>query len=141
MAKRPNSRLIKAARSYAILEAADALGVSVGTVRGWIRMGLPAMTAGRPYLVHGSALRAFLEARRSKTKTRLGMAELFCMTCKQGRLPLGMMVDCHPQTGKTARLSGLCSICGGTCNRMVSKAKLGTLVAMFDIAYRGSQKA
>lgn len=141
MAKRPNPRSIKAARSYTIPELSDALGVSVGTVRGWVRNGLPAMTNRRPYLVHGGALRDYLEDRRSKAKTPLSEAELYCLTCKRGRLPLGMMVDCMAQSPKTARLVGLCATCGGTCNRMVSRAKLGSLGTMFDVAYRGGQWA
>ena len=53
VAKRPNPRSIKAARTYTITEAAEALGMSFGTVRGWVKQGLPAMTAQRPFLILG----------------------------------------------------------------------------------------
>ena len=141
MAKRPNPRAIKAARSYTIQEGADALGVTVGAVRGWIRLGLPVMKAQRPFLILGSNFRQFLEDRRSNGKAPLGPDQLYCLTCKQGQSPLGMMVDCLPQTSKTARLVGLCGVCGGTCNRMISRSNLGRLGGIFDVAYPDSRQA
>lgn len=141
MAKRPNPRAIKAARAYTLQEGADALGVTVGAVRGWIRLGLPVMKAQRPYLILGSNFRQFLDDRRSKGKVPLGPDQLYCLTCKQGQTPFGMMVDCVPQTATTARLVGLCGACGGTCNRMISRADLGRLCGIFDIAYPDHRKA
>ena len=141
MAKRPNPRAIKAARTYTMLEGADALGVSVGTVRGWIRQGLPLMKTQRPYLILGDALRHFLEQRRGKAKVTLGADQLYCLICKQAQTPLGMMVDCLPQTAKTARLVGLCAVCSGTCNRMVSRADLPRYNAIFDVAHIDHRQA
>jgi hypothetical protein len=135
MAKRPNPRAIKAARTYTVLEGADALGVSVGTVRGWIRQALPVMKAQRPYLIFGDALRQFLELRRGMAKAPLTPDQLYCLTCKQAQTPLGMMVDCLPMTPKTARLVGLCGVCSGTFSRMVSRADLPRYSAIFDIAH------
>ena len=141
MANRPNPRAIKAARSYTIQEGADALGVTVGAVRGWIRLGLPVMKAQRPFLILGDAFRQFLEDRRSKGKASLSPDQLYCLRCKQGQSPLGMMVDCLPQTARTARLVGLCAACGGTCNRMISRADLTRLGGVFDVAYPDSRQA
>lgn len=139
MAKRPNSRAIKAARSYTLQEAADALSVTVGAVRSWIRAGLPVMKSQRPYLILGDHLRQFLEDRRSKGKVPLGPDQLYCLTCKQGQSPLGMMVDCLPQTAKTARLVGLCGACGCTCNRMINRTDLARFGGVFDVAYPDSR--
>lgn len=122
-------------------EGADALGVSIGTVRGWARAGLPVMKAQRPFLILGDHLRRFLEDRRAKTKSILGPNQLYCLTCKQAQSPLGMMVDVLPQTTKTARLVGLCGVCSGTCNRMISRADLARLSAIFDVAYPDHQQA
>ena len=90
VAKRPNPKRVKAARSYTIPEAAEALGVSVGTVRGWVRQGLPAMTAQRPFLILGDDIRDYLHQSRAKAKTALAPDQLLCLTCKQGRAPFGM---------------------------------------------------
>ena len=139
MAKRPNPRSIKAARTYTILEAAEALGVSIGAVRGWVRQGLPVLKSQRPHLILGDVLRTFLEARRTKAKSKLADDQLYCLTCKNGQTPMGMMVDAVDQTAKTIRLTGLCSICGGSCNRLASRAKLPLLTKIFDVAYRDPQ--
>ncbi|PQV57862.1 hypothetical protein LX70_01671 [Defluviimonas denitrificans] len=49
---------------------------------------------------------------------------------------MGRMVDCIPQTARTARLVGLCAHCGGTCNRMVSRTKIDQLAGIFDLALK-----
>jgi hypothetical protein len=134
MRKRPNPRAIKAARAYTLAEAANIVGVSIGTVRAWVRAGLPIMKAQRPYLILGDALRTFLEARRKERKSPLGPDQLFCLTCKQGRKPMWMTVDCRPQTAHTARLEGFCEACEGPCNRIISRVKLDYFRAVFQIA-------
>lgn len=141
MAKRPDHRAVRSARSYTIHEVANLLGVSVGTVRSWVRSGLPAMISQRPFLILGCELREFLDARRSKSKAPLQINELYCFTCKAARKPLGLMVDVHDQSVKTARLEGLCEVCGGTCNRMISRAQFGQIRSIFDVASRDGSRA
>ncbi|WP_105514068.1 helix-turn-helix domain-containing protein [Defluviimonas denitrificans] len=136
MAKRPSARRIRAARTYTIEEAAQALGVSTGTIRAWVRDGLPLMKARRPFLILGDALRQFLTARATGAKVALQPGQLYCFSCKVGREPMGRMVDCIPQTARTARLVGLCAHCGGTCNRMVSRTKIDQLAGIFDLALK-----
>jgi hypothetical protein len=140
MAKRPNPRAIRAARTYTIEEAAAALGVTIGTVRSWNKSGLPMMTAKRPYLILGDALRDFLEKRRKDAKASLPLDHLYCLRCKAGRRPMGLMVDVQTQTPKTARLTGLCETCGGTCNKMISAAKIDTFRKIFDIAFKDGKQ-
>lgn len=134
MAKKPNSRVIRSARTYTIPELADVLGVSIGTVRGWVRAGLPALVAQRPSLVIGSELREFLEARRANAKVTLEADQLYCLTCKGPRRPFGLMVDLFGQSPNTARLQGLCELCGGTCNRMISCQQIDHFTSIFDVA-------
>lgn len=141
MAKRPDHRSVRSARSYTIPEVAGVLDVSVGTVRSWIRSGLPAMVKQRPFLILGCELREFLDARRSKFKAPLKADELFCFTCKAARKPLGLMVDVHDQSEKTARLEGLCEDCSGTCNRMISRSQLGYFRSVFDVASKDGLQA
>ena len=141
MAKRPNPRSIRAARTYTIEEAAEALGVSTGTIRGWVKAGLPIMASKRPFLILGDALRRFVEQRRATLKVTLKPDQLYCLSCKAGRQPMGLMIDVLPQTTKTARLVGLCDVCGGTCNRMISIAKLDQLRLIFDVAINEGKKA
>jgi excisionase family DNA binding protein len=141
MAKRPNPKRVKAARTYTIPEAAETLGLSPGTIRGWVRQGLPAMTAQRPYLILGDDLSDFMHQNRAKAKTALTPDQLFCLTCKKGRAPLGLMVDVIHQSAKTARLLGLCGTCGGISNRIVSRATLPRLAEIFDVGSTGTKGA
>ena len=97
MARRPSHRALRRARSYTFEEAATALGVSKGTIRNWVNSGLPAMKAQRPYLILGDALKDYLQARATIRKTSLQPSELYCLSCKASRTPMGMMVDCIPQ--------------------------------------------
>jgi excisionase family DNA binding protein len=141
MAKRPNPRAIRAARTYTIEEAALALNVSTSTVRSWVKAGLPLMQARRPYLILGDSLRAFLNSRASNAKVPLEQDQLYCFTCKAARVPMGLMVDCIPQTPKTARLLGLCEVCGGTCNRMVSRSQISLHSQAFQLAMKDGATA
>lgn len=141
MPKRPNPRAIKAARTYTVEEAANALGVSVGTIRSWVKSGLPLMRSQRPFLILGDALRDFLEYRAQASKAPLLDDQLYCLTCKVGRKPMGLMVDCIPQTHGTARLLGLCEVCGGTCNRMISRSKLDHFSQIFCVEIKEGQQA
>ncbi|MCC5958443.1 MAG: helix-turn-helix domain-containing protein [Rhodobacteraceae bacterium] len=141
MAKRPNPRAIKAARTYTVEEAANALGVSIGTIRSWVKSGLPLMKSQRPFLILGDALRGFLEVRAKAAKAPLQPDQLYCLSCKAGRTPMGLMVDCIPQTPKTARLLGLCEVCGGTCNRMISQTKIDHFSRIFEIAIKEGRQA
>ena len=57
------------------------------------------------------------------------------------RKPLGLMVDVHDQSVKTARLEGICEVCGGICNRMVSRAHFGQIQSIFDVASKDGSRA
>lgn len=141
MAKRPNPRAIRAARAYTVEEAAISLNVAVGTVRSWCKAGLPIMTAKRPHLILGDALRTFLEARRKSARATLLPDQLYCLHCKTGRRPMGLLVDVLPQTASTARLFGLCEVCGGACNIMISTAKIDAIGTTFILAFKDKAKA
>jgi excisionase family DNA binding protein len=141
MAKRPSHKAIRAARSYTIEEAAGTLGVTIGTVRNWVKAGLPTMRSQRPYLILGEALKDFLQKRTKRSKAKLAASELYCLTCKEPREPLGLLVDCTPQNPSTARLTGLCEVCGGTCNRMISRSKIEEFSRIFELQIRGTQTA
>lgn len=136
MAKRPNPRAIKAARTYTIEEASNALSVTTATIRAWVKAGLPLMRSQRPFLILGDSLRTFLEDRAKTAKTPLQPDQLYCLSCKTGRTPMGLLVDCIPQTPKTARLLGLCEACGGTCNRIIGKSQIDQFSQIFCVAIK-----
>jgi hypothetical protein len=106
-----------------------------------VKSGLPLMKSQRPFLILGDSLREFLQNRAASAKVSTPEGQLYCFTCKAPRAPLGMMVDCIPQTPRTARLMGLCEVCGGTCNRMVSRSKIGQFSEIFDVAMKDTTTA
>jgi len=137
MSKRIQVRGIKSAQPYSLQEAADALGVSLPTIRSWIKAGLPALTSHRPFLIIGAALSEFLTIRKRNKKSPLAQDQLYCLSCKEPKKPLGLLVDFIPQTQSTGRLVGLCPDCDTICNRMISAKKLPEFERIFDVACKG----
>jgi hypothetical protein len=70
MAKRVSPRKIKIHNQYTYEQAADALGVTVQTVRMWRQSGLPVLDSQKPHLILGFALKDFLKDRWGKPKRR-----------------------------------------------------------------------
>ncbi len=134
MYKYPSAKKIKAARSYTIPEVAEVLGCSTRTVRNWAGMGLRVLNDNRPFLIVGDDLKTFLAEQSASKKVKLGPDELYCLSCKAPRKPLGMMADEVRQSATISRLVGLCEVCSGTCNRMVSARALPEFARIFDIA-------
>ena len=132
---------VNKALTYTVEEAASALGVTSATIRNYVRRGLPIMTSRRPYLISGEALRAFLLNERVGRKRPLQDNELFCPSCGTGRRPFGLMVDLIVHSGKSRRLTGLCDVCDGPCQRMIGARQIKEFAVIFDITERASSAA
>ena len=133
MAKRADPRRLRSAQTYTVPELARALGVSTGTVRGWIRRGLPALTTQRPTLIVGSEAKDFLTERRQAKKRALLSDQVFCMYCKEPRQFLENMVQLEQVPGKPARITGFCATCEGSVSRVVGAAQIGELKWFFEV--------
>lgn len=70
MIKRKGPHTIKSARCYTMAEASDCLGVSLNTIRNYIKDGLPILRAERPFLIPGRSLRLGLPPRSSARSSR-----------------------------------------------------------------------
>ncbi|MGI9350157.1 MAG: helix-turn-helix domain-containing protein [Rhizobiaceae bacterium] len=136
MTRRVNLRKIKSGLPYTCEEAAEALNVTVQTVRSWEKRGLQIMKSQRPYLICGAVLREFLEKKQESRKQRLADNELYCTKCKKPRNPYGDMADYIPLNDKSGRLVGLCSFCEKYCQRFVSLGQLPKLQAHIEIVIR-----
>lgn len=132
MGKRANPMAVKAALTYEVGEAAEALGKSTATIRNWIRGGLPVMSSQKPCLISGAVLRDFLRAKHSAAKSTLEPDELYCLSCRAGRRPVGFVVEAVPNTAKTTRLKGVCSRCGAVSMRIISNAKADIFAETFQ---------
>jgi hypothetical protein len=108
-------------QTYTVPEIAVALRVSVGTVRRWIRLGLPSIDDQRPKLVHGASLRQWLLDRREKRTVKCGPRQMYCCKCRDAceMLP-GSAVVIH-RNAKSASIKGLCIQCGTAMFRHCSK--------------------
>ncbi len=141
MGKRANPMAIKAALTYEINEAAAALGKSPATIRNWIKDGLPVMASRKPYLLSGADIREYLRAKHKDAKSSLAADELYCLSCRAGRKPIGMVVQAFPNTPKTTRLMGVCDCCNANAARMISKSKVDDFAQTFEIKASGHSDA
>ena len=135
MARRITARSISKHRSYSVDEAARALGVAKGTVRRWLKDGLPALTDQRPALITGAALIAFLDA-RAKPPTRCALNECFCFSCRAPRRPAFGEVEFHVLAPSNGNLRALCEVCTTVMHKRVSTAKLDALRGLATVVIK-----
>lgn len=130
--KRPSGRRIKSHRSYDVAEAARALGVAKGTVRRWLKDGLPCLRDQRPVLILGHDLKAFLDSRR-KSKQTCRIDECLCMSCKVPRRPAFGEVEFYPLTATGGNLRALCEQCATVMHKRVSRDGLNALRTILTV--------
>lgn len=135
---RQNRRAIKQHYSYTSEEAARTLGVSKGTVRRWLKEGLPHIADQRPFLLLGADLREFLE-HRAKPKQQCELHECFCFGCRRPRTAAGGMVDYIPRTALSGQISALCDDCGTLMHKAFSAAKLPLLERQAEVSFPQGQ--
>ncbi len=139
MARRFKTNLIKINKAYRVFELADAAGVSVATVRSWIKVGMQRLDETRPTIIMGFHALAFLNTRKAKAKRPMALGEFYCMRCKAPRTPFGMMADYCPTTATGGRLKALCGTCECNCNRNISAANLPDIRKVLDVATRSTE--
>ncbi|MDJ0825299.1 MAG: helix-turn-helix domain-containing protein [Rhodobacter sp.] len=140
MAKRVLIRALKRHRHYTYDEAADALGVTVQTVRSWRAQGLPVMTEKRPHLMLGEDLAAF-HKRRNKPPNKPAKDRFRCFRCRDNTRPLDGIVFYTSLTPKRGQLEAVCGVCGNPCFRFASEAGLADLSTIFEIVRNGPSQA
>ena len=127
MAKRkrkPDLRRIRASACYTAPEVAELLGVAIGTVRSWMKHGLPCLMDNRPFLIPGDDLKTWLKDRQKRRRQKCQPDEIFCFGCRAPRRPLPGSVTIVPRNEKTTIIKGQCPDCGSTMNRGGSVARL-----------------
>jgi excisionase family DNA binding protein len=129
---RPNIRAVKKHRSYTVEEAARALGICKGTVRRWIKAGLPALTDRKPVLILGEDLTGWLKARKTPPQ-RCEPGECYCVKCRAPRKAAGGMAELVPLNATGGNLRALCETCGTLMHRRVSNAQLEAFSAFLDV--------
>ncbi len=131
-----NPRLAKVNRSYTVEEIARLFDVHRNTVWNWIKGGLPTVDEGKPALVQGAILRAFLEGRRKAAKRPCPPGTLYCFKCREHRPPaLGMAEFIARETG-AGNLTALCAACETVMNRRAREDALATILPGIEIRIR-----
>ena len=120
--KRLHSRRIRSHRSYTVKELSKVLGSAENTARRWIKDGLPTVRVRRPTLILGRDLKLFLDRKRSARKRRCPCGHLFCVRCREPKIPAGSMVDWLPGASGSGLLQGICPSCGSLMHRAASTA-------------------
>lgn len=128
-----NPNLAKMCRNYTVEEVAAMYGVFKGTVRNWIKAGLPVLDDKRPMLILGSDLAAFHQAKRTKNKQKCLPGEMYCVRCRTPKSPALRMADYQPVTGTMGNLIAICPDCNSIMNRRVNLAKLEQVRGNLDI--------
>ena len=130
---RHNPNLAKIHFNYTVEEVASLYGVFKGTVRAWIKVGLPVLNDKRPMLILGSDLAAFHKARRTKNKQKCKPGEMYCVKCRAPKLPEGNKANYQTVNEKIGNLVAICPTCNSTMNRCVGLAKLEHIRGVMDI--------
>jgi hypothetical protein len=115
-------RVLKSDYSYTVEQITDLYGVSIATVRRWIRIdGLPRIQGVRPHLVHSSDLKAFLEQRKEARRQPCAPHEAYCLRCRSPRTPATLSGTVELLPNATTRFKALCSNCGGKMFRTIGR--------------------
>lgn len=133
--RRADPRLAKIHRNYTVDEVARLFGIHKNTVRSWIKLGLPTIDEQRPTLVHGLALRRFLEDRRKGRKQTCRPGELYCVRCRSPKLPAGRMAEYMPITTISGNLRGICPDCDALIHRRVALARLDEIRGPVEVSF------
>lgn len=126
-------RRIKRDMSYSPQEICELLGSHKNTVHMWLKGGLRRIDKERPYLIHGSDLYAFLEARQKKKHRSCALNEMYCVKCHKPQLAWENVVDVIIYNAKQLMLRGLCAFCQNTINKLGSVSQMSNYQKLFIV--------
>lgn len=134
--KRINPRLAKLHRSYSVEEVTRTLGVHKGSVRNWIKAGLPTVEGTRPVLILGIELRGWLEKRRKAAKRPCPPGTIYCFKCREPRPPALGMVEYVPMNAKSGNLKAMCADCETFMHRRTRLGSIDAVMPNLDVQIR-----
>lgn len=135
MARRSGWRVVKIHRNYTAEEVARNQGVAKGTVRRWLKTGLPSLKDQRPCLILGGDLADFLKNRK-KPKQTCKPEECYCFKCKAPRKAAFGEAEYKPLTPTNGQLIALCGDCTTLMHKRVSLATLEALKGILKISVK-----
>jgi len=140
MAKRYNPNRCKINRNYTISEIALLYGVHKNTVKAWLKRGLKRIDDHRPYLMLGTDLRLFLKDLRTINKRPCELGEIYCMKCREPRIPEQGSITFESASSKSGRIKGSCNVCFSPMNKYFRLVDLALLQRHFAVILPLQQK-
>ena len=126
-------RRIRRGQCYSIPEVGRLLDVSIGTIRVWLRRGLPSLEGERPILIPGDGLKSWLVAQRLARKRKCQPDQLYCCRCRVPKDARPGSVVIVPRNAKTILISAMCGTCNAKMNRGGSLARLPEILLAFGL--------
>ena len=131
--RHPNPRIAKIHRSYSVEDVARLFGIHKNTVRNWLRQGLEPIDEQRPILIRGHELRRFLTTRRTRMKQICGPGRIYCLPCREPKVPAGNMAECIAMSETSGTLQGICPDCNRMIYRRINSQKLDAVCGELDV--------
>jgi hypothetical protein len=138
---RADPRRIKIHRSYTVEQLAQLLDCHKNSVRSWLKQGLEPLDDGkRPLLIQGREARRFLETKRQSKKRRCRPHELYCLHCRDARLPAARQAEYWRAPGQAGLLTAECAECGTQMFKRVSERSLPKLQELLDLKVQEAEE-
>src|SRR5579871_4202846 len=121
--RRHSARRIKRRWIYNVRETAKATGATPGTVRNWQNHhGLQPLRDCWPPIFRGIDIIEFFALRLASRKQRCGPGRIYCLRCKEPKIPAMGRAEYRPDTARRGALVGRCPDCGKPIFRRSSPA-------------------
>lgn len=133
-----NTRLIKRAATYTVVEIAELYSIHINSVRLWLADGLRAIDTKRPILIHGGDLAKFLNQKQAKRRCTCSPSEFYCFKCRVPRQPLNKQVTIEMQSERILKICGICEACGTPMNKAGSLPQLANYRKIFSVQPTGA---
>ena len=135
MKRKHNYHRIKKNYSHSIAEICDTLGVHKNTALRWIKEeGLKTIDDRKPFLIHGTDLKEFLQKRQDGQKVKnKNDDKIFCVKCQKHQRPFGNLIDIFMFTKTRGNLQGLCEVCDTKIFKGFGIKKLELIKKTFDV--------
>lgn len=103
------------------------------TVLAWFKKGLKPIDNKKPILVYGYDLKTFLGKLNESNKCHLGFEEMFCMKCKEAKVPLKKQIQLEQFEQKFLKAKAVCQTCKTKMNKSYPLQDFQQLKRIFDV--------
>jgi hypothetical protein len=125
--------LAKIHLSYSVEEISRLFKIHKNTVRQWLKQGLRPLDNLRPTLIRGDEIRRFLSERRARAKRACGPGRIYCLPCREAKVPAGNMAECLTYSHTSGVLRGICPDCNRMIYRRINPKRLDTVRSDLDV--------